>query len=30
MFHGNMPVEVPDFTRGDWDKTDGFHFAYKK
>ena len=21
---------VPDFTRGDWDKTDGFHFAYKK
>ena len=30
MFHGNMPVEVPDFTRGDWDKTDGFSFAYKK
>lgn len=30
MYHGNMPVEVPDFTRGDWDKTDGFSFAYKK
>lgn len=30
MFHGNMPVEVPDFTRGDWNKIDGFSFAYKK
>lgn len=30
MYHGNMPVEVPDFTRGDWDKTDGFSFAYKE
>lgn len=30
MFHGNMPVEVPDFTCGDWNKIDGFSFAYKK
>ena len=28
MYHGSMPVEFPDFTRGDWDKTDGFSFAY--
>ena len=26
--HGCMPVIVPDFTRGDWDKTDGFHYAF--
>ncbi|MDY3978814.1 MAG: Gfo/Idh/MocA family oxidoreductase [Tidjanibacter sp.] len=25
--HGSMPVEVPDFTRGDWDKTKGLQFA---
>jgi len=22
-----MPVAVPDFTRGDWDKVDGFRHA---
>jgi hypothetical protein len=27
MFHSSMPVEYPDFTRGDWNKTDGFKFA---
>lgn len=25
---GSMPVAVPDFTRGDWNKTDGFSFAF--
>ncbi len=25
--HGSMPVEVPDFTRGGWDRTDGFSYA---
>ncbi len=25
--NGNMPVEFPDFTRGDWNKIDGFHHA---
>ena len=25
--HGSMPVVLPDFTRGDWDKTPGLHFA---
>lgn len=25
--HGSQPVEIPDFTRGDWNKTDGFHHA---
>ena len=25
--HGSMPVEFPDFTRGDWDKVDGFKYA---
>lgn len=24
---GSMPVEVPDFTRGDWNKINGFSFA---
>ncbi|MBQ0080703.1 MAG: Gfo/Idh/MocA family oxidoreductase [Alistipes sp.] len=24
---GSMPVEVPDFTRGDWNKVQGFHHA---
>ncbi len=28
--HGSMPVEVPDFTRGDWQKVDGFHYAMAK
>ncbi len=27
--NGSMPVKVPDFTRGDWDKIDGFHYAMK-
>ena len=25
--HGSMPVEVPDFTRGAWNRVDGFHYA---
>ncbi len=25
--NGSMPVEVPDFTRGAWNKVDGFHYA---
>ena len=28
--HGSMPVEVPDFTRGAWNKVDGFHYALAK
>jgi predicted dehydrogenase len=28
--NGNAPVEVPDFTRGAWQKVKGFHHAYKK
>ena len=27
--HGSMPVVMPDFTRGEWDKVDGLHFATK-
>ena len=26
--NGCMPVEVPDFTRGAWKKTDGFKYAF--
>ena len=26
--HGNMPVVMPDFTRGEWDKVKGLSFAY--
>ena len=26
--NGSMPVEVPDFTRGEWNKTDGFSYAF--
>ena len=26
--NGNMPVEVPDFTRGAWDKLPGFSYAF--
>ncbi len=26
--NGCKPVEVPDFTRGGWDKTDGFSYAF--
>ena len=25
---GGVPVEIPDFTRGEWDKTKGFEFAF--
>lgn len=28
--NGNMPVEVPDFTRGAWDKVNGFSYAFAK
>ena len=28
--HGSMPVVLPDFTRGEWDKTDGVSFAMVK
>lgn len=27
--NGSMPVEVPDFTRGDWNVLDGVHHAFK-
>ena len=25
--HGSMPVVMPDFTRGEWDRLDGLRFA---
>ena len=28
MDNGNIPVEVPDFTRGEWNKVKGFRHAY--
>ena len=28
--HGSMPVVMPDFTRGEWNKLDGLHFAMAK
>ena len=28
MEHGGAPVEVPDFTRGAWDRLDGFSYAF--
>ena len=28
--NGSMPVEVPDFTRGAWDKEKGYRHAYKE
>ena len=28
MDNGNIPVEVPDFTRGQWNKIKGYHHAY--
>ena len=28
--HGGMPVEVPDFTRGAWDRIQGFSYAFAK
>ena len=27
--HGSMPVRMPDFTRGEWDRLDGLHLAIK-
>ncbi len=27
--NNSMPVKFPDFTRGDWNKVDGFHYAFK-
>ena len=27
--YGSMPVEVPDFTRGEWDKINGYRHAVK-
>ena len=27
MDNGNLPVQVPDFTRGEWNKTRGYHHA---
>lgn len=26
--NGSMPVEVPDFTRGEWNKTEGYSYAF--
>lgn len=26
--NGSMPVEVPDFTRGEWNRVDGFSYAF--
>ena len=28
--NGSAPVEIPDFTRGAWDRLDGLKFAFKK
>ena len=28
MNHGNIPVEVPDFTRGHWKDVKGYSHAY--
>lgn len=28
--HNNMPVAVPDFTRGDWQKVKGYHHAMRE
>ena len=28
--NGSMPVKIPDFTRGAWDKLKGLKFAEKK
>ena len=28
--NGNMPVEVPDFTRGAWNQVNGFSYAFAK
>lgn len=29
MENGSVPVQVPDFTRGDWNKVEGFSYALK-
>ena len=26
--NGSMPVEVPDFTRGEWDRLDGYSYSF--
>lgn len=26
--NGNVPVAIPDFTRGEWNKLDGFHYEF--
>ena len=28
--NGSMPVEVPDFTRGAWNRLDGFRYSFAK
>ena len=28
--NGSAPVAIPDFTRGAWNRTEGFHYAFKK
>ena len=28
--NGSMPVEVPDFTRGEWDRIDGFSYSFSE
>jgi hypothetical protein len=30
LAHDSEPVEVPDFTRGGWQKVNGYHHHYKK
>jgi predicted dehydrogenase len=30
MDHGSAPVAIPDFTRGAWNKVDGFRYAFVK
>ena len=27
VLHGGAPVQIPDFTRGDWNKLNGLKFA---
>ena len=28
--HGSMPIVMPDFTRGEWDRLEGLHFSVKE
>jgi len=30
MENGSVPVAIPDFTRGAWNRVEGFHYAFKK